>query len=148
MSSPFEFGLSRRELLCRIGGGLGAVGLAHVLADAGLFAAAPPAGVRKPPVGHRAVGSNPLAPRPPHFAAKAKRLIFLFMNGGPSHVDTFDPKPALGTHAGKPLPESALKKSGRRLAGKLMPSPFSARKFGQSGIDATELYPEVGACID
>ena len=68
----------------RIGGGFGALGLAGVLADAGLLAAAP--------LGRR---RNPLAPKPPHFPPRAKRVIFLFMNGGPSHVDTFDPKPAL-----------------------------------------------------
>src|SRR5688572_1858331 len=81
---------SRRELLCRIGGGIGAVGLANVFADVGLLAAAP-------------ANVNPLAPRQPHFPARAKRLIFLFMNGGPSHVDTFDPKPALTRHNGQPL---------------------------------------------
>src|SRR5215468_4837194 len=77
--------LSRREVLCRIGGGIGALGLAGVFADAGLLCAALPK--------DRAV--NPLSPRAPHFTPRAKRIIFLFMNGGPSHVDTFDPKPAL-----------------------------------------------------
>jgi hypothetical protein len=75
-----SFRLSRREVLTRIGGGFGAIGLASLFRDAGLLAAP--------------VGSNPLAPRPPHFPARAKRVIFLFMNGGPSHVDTFDPTPS------------------------------------------------------
>src|SRR5205823_3186625 len=110
-------GLSRREVLCRIGGGFGALGLASLFADAGLLAA--PAPTR--PAG-RVV--NPLAPRPPHFPARARRVIFLFMNGGPSHVDTFDPKPALATHAGKPLPDSFTARTGRKGGGKLMPSPF------------------------
>src|SRR5438270_13988812 len=83
---------SRRDILFRIGGGIGAFGVASVFADAGLFAA------------DAAAASNPLAPKSPHFPARAKRLIFLFMNGGPSHVDTFDPKPALARHAGQPLP--------------------------------------------
>src|SRR5262245_38247049 len=128
--------LSRRDFLFRIGGGMGALGVASVFAVAGLLAADAPA------------ASNPLAPRAPHFAARAKRLIFLFMNGGPSHVDTFDPKPALATHAGQPLPPHVRGETGRRNAGTLMPTPFGIRQFGQSGIAATDIYPEIGACID
>jgi hypothetical protein len=131
--------LSRREVLRRIGGGFGAVGLASVFADAGWLAAAPAATAR---------ATNPLAPRPPHFPARAKRLIFLFMNGGPSHVDTFDPKPGLVTHAGEAVPDSWQAASGRRNNGKLMPSPFHIRRYGHSGIAATDIYPEIGGCID
>jgi hypothetical protein len=130
--------LSRREVLCRIGGGVGALGLASVFADAGLLAAAPADG--------RAV--NPLAPRPPHFKPKATRLIFLFMNGGPSHVDTFDPKPALATHQGEPVPDDIRGKATRNANSKLMPSPFKFQPQGKSGIEVSELYPEVGRCID
>ena len=79
----------------RIGGGFGALGLASVLADAGMLMLAGAARAATPADTEGAVLSNPLAPRPPHFPARAKRVIFLFMNGGPSHVDTFDPKPAL-----------------------------------------------------
>jgi hypothetical protein len=146
MNSP-----SRREVLCRIGGGLGAVGLMGVLADAGLFAEGGYGGgkaVPPRPLTPTAAGKNPLAPKPPHFPAKAKRIIFLFMNGGPSHVDTFDPKPALVKHNGEPLPPGFAAKTGRRNLGKLMQSPFKTMKFGAAGIEATELYPEVGACID
>jgi hypothetical protein len=124
--------LSRREVLCKIGGGFGALGLASLLAEAGSLSAAP---------------SNPLAPKPPHFQPRARRVIFLFMNGGPSHVDTFDPKPALTRYAGKPLPYTMVK-SGRKAGGNLMPSPFTARPCGQSGIAISEIYPEVGGCID
>src|ERR1700681_3823424 len=88
-------GLSRREVLSRIGGGFGSLALASVFADAGLLSAAP---------ANRT--NNPLAPKPPHFPARAKRLIFLFMNGGPSHVDTFDPKPSLAKHQGEKPPDS------------------------------------------
>jgi hypothetical protein len=130
-----SFRLSRREVLGKIGGGFGALGLASLFADAGLLAAAP------------AGSTNPLAPRTPHFPARAKRVIFLFMNGGPSHVDTFDPKPMLEKYAGKPLPDGAVK-TGRKGGGNLMPSPFKAQPYGQSGISVTELYPEVGRCID
>jgi hypothetical protein len=131
--------LSRREVLSRIGGGFGSIALASVFADAGWLAAAPANGSR---------ATNPLAPRPPHFPARAKRLIFLFMNGGPSHVDTFDPKPELARHAGEPVPAAWESASGRRNNGKLMPSPFRSRRFGRSGIEATEIYPEIGGQID
>jgi hypothetical protein len=138
MSSQPATGLSRREVLCRIGGGLGALGLAGVLADAGLLAAAPaPSGA-----------VNPLAPKPPHFPPRAKRVIFLFMNGGPSHVDTFDPKPALAKYAGKPLPDAVKVKNARNGNGKLMPSPFKTLRAGQSGIEMSDLYPELAACMD
>ncbi|MFP6649719.1 MAG: DUF1501 domain-containing protein, partial [Pirellulaceae bacterium] len=80
---------------------------------------------------------NPLAPKPPHFKARAKHVIFLFMNGGPSHVDTFDPKPALKTHEGK---------QGKR--GKFMPSPFTFDKYGESGIEMCELYPHLSRNAD
>jgi hypothetical protein len=131
--------LSRREVLCKIGGGFGALGLASILADAGLLAAE---AERAP-----ARAKNPLAPKPPHFPPRAKRVIFLFMNGGPSHVDTFDPKPMLEKYRGKPLPKTSVK-TGRKGGGNLMPSPFQARPYGKSGIAVTELYPEVGGCID
>src|SRR5437763_14125316 len=91
-------GLTRREVLCRIGGGFGALGLASIRADAGLLAAEATIAPGR--------ASKPLAPKPPHFPARAKRVIFLFMNGGPSHVDTFDPKPTLEKYQGKPLPNT------------------------------------------
>ena len=83
-------------------------------------------------------------PRPGHYAPKAKRVIFLFMNGGPSHVDTFDPKPDLSKHDGGAPPEVG----GRRMGGKLMGSPFKFGKHGESGIDVSELYPHVAKCVD
>jgi Protein of unknown function (DUF1501) len=125
--------LSRREVLFKIGGGFGALGLASLFADAGVITPA---------------AKNTLAPKSPHFPPRARHVIFLFMNGGPSHVDTFDPKPALDKHQGEPLPESMLKLTGRKNNGKLLASPFKARRYGQSGIEATDLYPEVGGCID
>ena len=92
--------MTRRALFCRIGGGFGALGLAGVLADPGSLVGAAPALAG----GEATIPADPLAPRPPHFPARAKRVIFLFMNGGPSHVDTFDPKPALEKHAGQARP--------------------------------------------
>jgi len=89
---------------------------------------------------------NPLAPRGPHFPAKAKRVIHLFMNGGPSHVDTFDPKPALAKYAGQRLPSGNLRTE--RKTGAAYPSPFKFHKYGQSGIEVSEIFSHVGECID
>ena len=131
MTSPI---LSRREVLTRIGGGFGALALATLLQENAAASSA--------------VRVDPLAPRAPHFSPKAKRLIFLFMNGGPSHVDTFDPKPELTRLDGQAAPESLLAKTKRKPKGKLMASPFKTQRFGKSGIVASELYPEVGRYMD
>ena len=135
--------LSRRHLLAQMGSGFGTLGLASVMAQSGLLggraaAASSPSGL--------AASVSPLAPKTPHFAPKAKRVIFLFMNGGPSHVDTFDPKPDLTKYAGQ-QPEELIKNY-QRSVGKLFPSPFKFAKHGQSGIDVSELYPHVASVID
>src|SRR5437899_755354 len=98
---------SRREMLRRTANGFGTLGLAGVLASEAAAAPTP---------------AGPLSPKPGHFPAKVKRVIFLFMNGGPSHVDTFDPKPGLVKLDGKDPPTGASRK------GKLMKSPFAFRK--------------------
>jgi len=90
--------------------------------------------------------ANPLAVRKPHFAAKAKRVIHLFMNGGPSHVDTFDPKPSLEKYAGKLLPTDNPKTE--RKTGAAFPSPFKFQKYGQSGIEVSELFEKTAQHID
>jgi hypothetical protein len=90
--------------------------------------------------------NSPLAPRAPHFAAKAKRVIHIFANGGPSHVDTFDPKPALARLHGKPLPMDNLPTE--RRTGAAFQSPFQFKKYGQSGIEVSELFPNVAEHID
>ena len=137
-SSPPELfsALSRRELLQRMGTGLGTLGLAGILAQEGLLAdtAAP------------AAAANPLAPRAPQFAPRAKRVIHLFMNGGPSQVDTFDPKPALEKYNGQRPPSADLKTE--RKTGGLMMSPFKFNRYGQSGIEVSEIFPQIGSCID
>src|SRR6266511_4328124 len=121
--------LTRREMLQQVGTGLGMLGLAGILAEQG---SASPA--------------SPLASRAPHFAPKAKRVVHLFMNGGPSQVDTFDPKPALDKYHGKPLPAPNLRTE-RKTAG-AMRSPFKFQKYGQSGIEVSELFAQTAACID
>src|SRR6516162_7097549 len=88
--------LSRRAMLCSAGLGFGAWALLDLLTRDGILAAGPEA------------AENPIAARRPHFAARARHVIFLFMQGGPSHIDTFDPKPLLNKMHGKPLPPSAV----------------------------------------
>ncbi len=126
--------LTRRDVLCRSGMGFASLGLAGLMSAEGLLDAAP----------NRAV--TPLAPKAPHFAAKAKRVIHLFANGGPSHVDTFDPKPALAKYAGKLLPRVNLRTE--RRTGAAFPSPYKFQKYGKSGIEVSEIFPHVGSCID
>ena len=120
-------------MLARTGMGLGMIGLAGVMADAGLLAAEG----KEPP--------NPLAPKQPHFAAKAKHVVHLFMNGGPSHVDTFDPKPALDRLHGQQLPSNLRTE---RKTGHAMRSPFKFEKRGQCGLEVSELFAKTAAHID
>ncbi len=119
--------LTRRTMLRHCGMGFGMVGLAGVLDTAGLFLPAAEAAV-----------SNPLAPRPPHFPARARRVVHLFMNGGPSHVDTFDPKPLLDKYHGRALPRTNLRTE--RKTGAAMRSPFAFGRFGRSGLPVSELF--------
>ncbi|MBI3851322.1 MAG: DUF1501 domain-containing protein [Verrucomicrobia bacterium] len=127
--------LTRRDFLHRCGMGMGALSLAS------LFGGFPT------PSAHAAdFGTSPLAPKTPQFPAKAKRVIHIFANGGPSHVDTFDPKPALEKYVGKLLPMENLKTERKTGAG--FPSPYQFNKYGQSGIEVSELFPTVAESID
>ncbi len=127
--------VTRRDFIKRAGAGFGYLGLASLLAqDVGASARA------ADPV-------NPLTPRPPHFAPKAKRVIFLFMSGGPSHVDLFDPKPRLITDQGKPLPFEKPKLE-RTRTGNLLASPWTFKKHGASGTEVSELLPHIAGCVD
>src|SRR6476619_5979836 len=128
--------VTRREMLTRCGVGMGLIGLTQVLGDSGFLTARARA----------ADGVNPLAPKPPHFPAKAKRVIHIFANGGPSQVDTFDPKPLLAKYAGKPLPRANLRTE--RRTGAAFPSPFKFQRHGESGIEVSELFPHVAEHID
>ena len=127
---------SRRDLLQNAACGFGAMALAGLCGQDTLAAAGK--------------ASNALAPRLPHFAPRAKRVIFLFMMGGPSHVDTFDYKPELQKHDGRDMPgglPAAQKSAGRQL-GKLMGSPFRWQKHGESGLPVSELFPQVATHVD
>ena len=123
--------VNRRRALRTFANGFGMLGLAGLL-DREARAAA---------------SANPLAVQSPPFAARAKRVIFLFMSGGPSHVDTFDPKPRLDGDNGKPLP-FAMPHLVRTKTGNLLRSPFKFRKHGESGIEVSELFPNVASCVD
>jgi hypothetical protein len=127
--------LTRREALCRAGMGFGSLALAGLMSESGLLV----------PAAAGAEAVTPLASRKPPFPARAKRVIHLFMNGGPSHVDTFDPKPLLKTQAGKPLPTNLRTE---RRTGAAFASPFQFRKYGQSGIEVSELFAKTAECID
>ncbi|MGV3720182.1 MAG: DUF1501 domain-containing protein [Actinomycetota bacterium] len=120
--------LTRRELLNRCGMGMGALALPGLM------------------TGSPVLADGALAPRAPHFAPRAKRIIHLFMNGGPSHVDTFDPKPALARYAGQLLPGGNL--TTERPTGAAFPSPFKFSRYGRSGIEVSELFPHTAECID
>ncbi len=125
--------LTRREVLGRMGNGFAALGLMSVLGPSAM------AGVQ----GSKSL--NPLAPKLPPMKAKAKRVIFLFMNGGPSQVDTFDPKPALQKYAGQVIP---LNLPTERKTGAALPSPFGFKKYGQSGIEVSDIFPNVAKHVD
>ena len=122
---------NRREALSQMGAGIGAIGLAVMGGDT---------------ASARELGSS-LAPKVPHFAPRAKRLIQLFMPGGPSQVDTFDYKPLLAKHAGE-RPMSVDRKSLRNTKMGLMPSPFGFKQYGQCGKWVSDIFPEVARCVD
>src|SRR5580658_6724550 len=124
--------LTRRDLLCRTGMGFATLGLAQLLGSEGPLAASAPI--------------NPLRPRAPHFPAKAQRVIHLFMNGGPSHVDTFDPKPLLLRYAGRPLPRP--NPHTERRTGVAFPTPFRFKKYGKGDMEISDLFPHVARCAD
>ncbi|MDQ2730861.1 MAG: DUF1501 domain-containing protein [Armatimonadota bacterium] len=123
--------ISRREMLKEFSAGFGMLAFAALLGEEKGMAAA----------------VNPLAARAPMFPARAKRVIFLFMHGGPSQVDTFDPKPLLTRDDGKPLP-FAKPRVQFASTGNLLKSPWEFKKYGQSGIEVSELFPHVAECVD
>ncbi|MFN7924765.1 MAG: DUF1501 domain-containing protein [Bryobacteraceae bacterium] len=125
--------MTRRNLLRTMGSGFGMLGLASQLSP-GLATAASTA------------GPSPLMPKEPHFPGKAKRVIYLFLNGGPSQVDTFDPKPMLTKFHGTKAPAGNLKTE--RRTGTLLKSPFEFRRLGQSGVELSEIFPKLGEHAD
>ncbi|MBI1899148.1 MAG: DUF1501 domain-containing protein [Acidobacteria bacterium] len=131
--------ISRRDLLFSAGGGISGVALATLLARDGLLAESTDQAC--------AAGTGSLARRP-HFKPRAKAVISLFMTGGVSHIDTFDPKPALKKYHGQPLTGFGEIVVRQGYPGPLMASPYAFRKCGQSGIEISELFPHVGGVVD
>ncbi|HEY2342266.1 MAG TPA: DUF1501 domain-containing protein, partial [Chthoniobacteraceae bacterium] len=136
-----EFTTTRRDFLCRAGAGFGALALTHLLQGTALADA----------VGDEARSiKQPLLPRPPQFPAKAKNIIFLFMEGGPSHLDLFDPKPKLNELAGKPIPASF----GRVITAMgefdspILGSKRTWKQYGESGLWVSDWLPHIAECAD
>jgi hypothetical protein len=124
-------GRTRREFFWEVGGGFAGLALFDLLTREA-----------------KAAAINPLAPKPPHFAAKAKHVVFLFMNGAPSQVDTFDPKPALAKYNGTPYKGNLTVGSNGRPIGHLMQTPFEFRRYGQSGLEISSLFPHISKFAD
>ncbi len=122
-------GITRREFLWHTGGGFTGLALADLIAR------------------EQAAG-GPLSGRPPHHAASAKHAVFLFMNGGPSHIDTFDPKPVLARYDGQRYTGDCVVGSNGRPVGHLFQSPFSFSRYGESGLPISSLYPHLSRHAD
>src|SRR5947209_4322893 len=133
---PKNSDLSRRAMLRAAGCGFGYMGLQSLLAEAAQAQET------------RMTGNDPLAPKPPMFPARAKRVIFLFMHGGPSSIDTFDPKPYLDANDGKPLPIKQPLTFAAGKTGALMKSPWKFKNCGQSGLPISDLLPNIRECAD
>jgi len=125
--------ISRRALLRDTACGFGMLGLATLLSEQGVA---------------QTTSNSPLRPKQPHHTPRAKRVIFLFMHGGPSGIDTFDPKPRLIRDDGKPLPFKQPLAFAPEQAGKLMRSPWEFKQHGQSGLWVSELFPHIATCAD
>src|SRR4051812_34193760 len=128
---------TRRDFLSRAGAGFGTLALAWLLDEQGALAAA-------------AAATDPLAAKKPNFPAKAKSVIFLFMEGGPSHLDLFDPKPKLNEWAGKPIPASFGKvvTSMGEFGSPLLGCKRTWKQYGQSGIWVSDWLPHLSECVD
>ena len=133
-------GRTRREFLWEAGAGFTALGLADLLGRDGFFGKARGAEVN--------AEVNPLSPKPPHFTPKAKSVIFLFMYGGPSQVDTFDYKPELYKLDGKTIPVKTFGRGGRKNEGRVVGPKWGFKQYGQSGKYVSDLFPHLGKCVD
>ena len=127
---------SRRSVLARAGNGLGTLALASFLARQGEAAGEAGAGA----------GQNPLASKSPHFRPRAEHVIHIYLNGGPSQVDTFDPKPLLNRYNGKQIPTGNL--STERPTGAALASPFQFRRYGKSGVEVSDVFQKTAAFMD
>jgi hypothetical protein len=135
-------GRTRREFFWEAGAGFTSVALAGLLSRDGFFAGSRAAAAEAPPQ------SNPLAPKAPHFTPKATSVIFLFMYGGPSHVDTFDYKPELFKLDGKTIPVKTKGRGGEKNEGRVVGPKWSFKQYGESGQWVSTLFPHLSGCVD
>src|SRR3954471_252317 len=135
-------GRTRREFLWQAGAGFTGLGLVDLLSRDSFFgakAAASDASIRS---------SNPLVPKPPHFAPKAKSVIFLFMYGGPSHMDTFDYKPKLYELDGQTIPVKTFGRGGKKSEGRVVGPKWKFQQYGDCGKWVSDLFPHLATCAD
>ncbi|HEX8200093.1 MAG TPA: DUF1501 domain-containing protein, partial [Isosphaeraceae bacterium] len=135
-------GRTRREFLWEAGAGFTALGLVDLLSRDGVFAG------RAAAAEARTRAANPLAPRPPHHAPKARSVIFLFMYGGPSHVDTFDYKPKLYELDGQTIEVKTFGRGGKKNQGRVVGPKWKFQPYGQCGKMVSDLFPHVATCVD
>ncbi|MEO6808300.1 MAG: DUF1501 domain-containing protein, partial [Isosphaeraceae bacterium] len=140
-AGPF-CGRTRREFLWEAGAGFTALGLVDLLSGDGFFGGQAKAGEVRPKV------SNPLAPKASHFAPKAKSVIFLFMYGGPSQVDTFDYKPELYKLDGQTVPVKTFGRGGKKNEGRVVGPKWKFQQYGQCGKWVSDLFPHLATCVD
>jgi hypothetical protein len=149
--NPTPCGRSRREFLWEVGGGFAGLALVDLLTRTGFFSTSARGDEPRPePQREAAAGVQPslMSPKPQHFPARAQRVVFLFMNGAPSQVDTFDFKPALAKYHDSPYQGPTPVGSNGRPVGRLMKSPFAFRKHGQSGLEISSLFPHTARFAD
>ncbi|MDA2930326.1 DUF1501 domain-containing protein [Acidobacteria bacterium AH-259-O06] len=129
--------LSRREMLARCAHGFGGLALTALLADPSFAGSTT----------YSSWGKNPMRPRSGHHKARAKNVIFLFMSGGPSQVDTFDPKPQLAAENGQPI-KMKVPPTQFNTIGNVMKSPWGFKNYGESGVPVSDLFPHIATCVD
>jgi hypothetical protein len=139
MKEPKNFcrRMARREFISTVGGGFSSLALAGMLGNEGFFSSLNATTVQ-----------GPLATKPPHFAPNAKRVIFLFMYGGPSHVDTFDYKPELFKYDGQTIKIKTFGRGGKKNEGRVVGPKWKFKQHGESGQWVSELFPHVATCVD
>lgn len=130
-------GRTRREFLWQTGAGFGSVALTSLLSQDGFFGTA-----------QAGTAGNPLAAKAPHFAPKAKSIIFLFMYGGPSHIDTFEYKPGMVGMDGKTVNVKTFGRGGHRDGGRIVEPRWKFKQYGECGKWVSDLFPKVGECVD
>jgi hypothetical protein len=135
-------GRTRREFLWQSGAGFGAAALTSMLSRDGFFGSSAHAAESA------TSSANPLAAKPPHFPAKAKNVIFLFMYGGPSHIDTFDHKPVMKGMDGKTVEVKTFGRGGKRNQGRIVEPRWDFAQHGQSGAWVSTLFPHLAGCVD